>query len=132
MKIFHCYVKILLGSIRQKSLYHYNDYNNNKCAAKTTTTKTSRTSRIQMVDIFPNHPMWRCHALPPDNAKGRIARHLRVILWVLQEREIFQHEGCFNICFTDKIIRRNHSAKYAIHCLIYLYASCICILFNSS
>lgn len=99
------------------NINHY--YNN--CAAKNTTTKTSRTYHMQMVDIFPNHPMLRCHALPPDNAKGRIARHLRVILWVLQEREIFQHEGCFNICFTDKIIR-NDSANICMQ-VVFVFCS---------
>lgn len=116
MKIFHCYVKILLGSIQHKSLY--NDYDN--CAAKTTTTKTSHTYHIQMVDM--TKPS---HVALPDNAKGRIARHLRVVLWVLQDREIpaiYLYASCINMLL--------YSVQFKLTTLILNSFSC-CLFLNT-
>ena len=91
MKMFYCYIKLVLGSIQYKSLY-------NDCAAKTTTTKTTHTYLIQMVDMTgPSHV-----AMPPDNAKGRIARHLRVVLWVFSGQEKSFNMNAVSICFNDK------------------------------
>ena len=109
MKMFYCYIKLVLGSIQYKSLY-------NDCAAKTTTTKTTHTYLIQMVDMTgPSHV-----AMPPDNAKGRIARHLRVVLWVFSGQEKSFNMNAVSICFNDKPIWWN---------VTYSTASC-CSFFN--